>query len=116
MKVLTDRAHRSTHRNLPSSSRTRQQDPSSKQWAGVARVRVNLIGRFERRSQGFTPHRKTFRTFPAAANQHSRDGMLIYQMLQRAGLQYERVLVKALHLAGKLHATQQVDSDMFIAL
>ena len=42
--------------------------------------------------------------------------MLIYKMLQRTGLQYERVLVKALHLAGKLHATQQVDSDMFIAL
>jgi len=42
--------------------------------------------------------------------------MLIYKMLQRTGLQYERVLVKALYLAGKLHTTQQIHGDVLVAL
>lgn len=42
--------------------------------------------------------------------------MLVDKMLQRTGLQHERVLVEAPYSAGELHTTQQVHGDMLIAL
>ena len=42
--------------------------------------------------------------------------MLVYQMFQGITLQNQRIFVKTAHPAGNLHTTEQVDSNVLLAL